>query len=371
MLVELHTAMQVIVMCLSITSFMFYSYNMWEGKTRVDWQVIYVVGVECFLYALLLSVPADYQYLHGTTPLFRYSSWLTTCPVLLSNLIVLFIDNVSFKIVAAPIILELWTTIFGMLSASYTGSMKAVFFVCGATTCMLMYMIIVRISNMEEAKVGPLYEEKKRLMYFLLVTWVIFPILFSLGPEMTGTIDGKTSAMYHAIGDLLSKNLMGFLFWSLGKAVEEERVKLAEGKGTSSPSDKVSEVQMEEASWKPTKTIEATAKLAPRPTASPPRMSADFIDQIVARLQERMVEESRRNTSETKYSPPDEMTPVRRPKIHVDTSTVLPVHTRPHPQSAGHHSGGHETPPMNPPRSMSEGEQLANQSSLAKWWYQK
>jgi bacteriorhodopsin len=46
-------------------------------------------------------------------------------------------------------------------------------------------------------------------------SWTTFPILWVLGGEGASTIGFRGSAIGHALADLVSKNLFGYLIWYL------------------------------------------------------------------------------------------------------------------------------------------------------------
>ena len=219
MLVHLHTAVQFMVFIVSFMSFVFYGYQKWQGQSRVDWEILYVVGIEVVLYSLLMGLPEEYTNINGAIPILRYMSWLTNCPVLLSNVICLLAGKRDFRMIAFPWLLNLWTTIFGLLGAIYWGPLKHVCYGLAFVAAGSLYVELIRISGTKNVKSLPMFPERKRLLQFLMITWLIFPVLFSLGPEYGAVITFRQSALFHAIGDLLSKNLMGFFSWSLGNTM--------------------------------------------------------------------------------------------------------------------------------------------------------
>jgi bacteriorhodopsin len=216
MLVSLHTAIQFWVFVVSLISFVFYAYQKWQGLSRVDWQVVYVVGVEALIYAILMTMPTEYVPLNGVVPVWRYVSWMATCPVLLSGVVRLVRGDNNFTVLAFPLLSDIWMNLFGILAAFFSGAMKAIMFGCGCAAAMFMYYCLSRIAGSEQARKLPLYSERVRIMYFLMVSWVLFPVLFILGPEFTGVITFRASSILHGLGDLISKNMMGYLSWRLG-----------------------------------------------------------------------------------------------------------------------------------------------------------
>jgi len=59
------------------------------------------------------------------------------------------------------------------------------------------------------------------MMYVFFVSWVMFPILFVLGPEGFGHLSAYGSTIGHTVADLLSKNLWGLLGHHLRYKIHE------------------------------------------------------------------------------------------------------------------------------------------------------
>eukprot|EP00238_Polyblepharides_amylifera_P002747 CAMPEP_0196579404 /NCGR_PEP_ID=MMETSP1081-20130531/21590_1 /TAXON_ID=36882 /ORGANISM="Pyramimonas amylifera, Strain CCMP720" /LENGTH=456 /DNA_ID=CAMNT_0041898981 /DNA_START=395 /DNA_END=1765 /DNA_ORIENTATION=- len=53
------------------------------------------------------------------------------------------------------------------------------------------------------------------MAYSFYIGWLMFPILFIIGPEGAGHITGDGSTIGHAVADLFSKNIWGVLEWRL------------------------------------------------------------------------------------------------------------------------------------------------------------
>lgn len=51
------------------------------------------------------------------------------------------------------------------------------------------------------------------IFYLYFISWLLFPILFMIGPESFNLIDMEASNALHAIGDIFAKNLFGYLAW--------------------------------------------------------------------------------------------------------------------------------------------------------------
>jgi hypothetical protein len=55
----------------------------------------------------------------------------------------------------------------------------------------------------------------RKLLYIFFSSWIVFPILFIVGPEGFNLITIKTSMCFHSIGDIFSKNFCGLYMWRI------------------------------------------------------------------------------------------------------------------------------------------------------------
>lgn len=219
----LHSLIQSMILIISLFSLLFYVYQKVNKISHVDWEVIYIVAVEVFIYGCMLTLSENYLTVDGgRVALFRYAAWLTTCPVLLSNIIQLMTGANDFRTMATPLIADLWMNVFGFVGAFFTGTMKVACFVLGCLMGAVLYFTLHNIGNSQQAKGLPFYRERKRLLNFLMITWCLFPLLYLVGPEFLSVITFRQSAIGHAVGDLLAKNLMGYFTWSLGCSVRSD-----------------------------------------------------------------------------------------------------------------------------------------------------
>jgi len=58
-------------------------------------------------------------------------------------------------------------------------------------------------------------------MALLMVSWILFPILYIVGPECFGLISNQFSIIGHVIGDIISKNLWGLMAWKLRLKIKD------------------------------------------------------------------------------------------------------------------------------------------------------
>lgn len=66
---------------------------------------------------------------------------------------------------------------------------------------------------------------RRDVLIAMLSSWGIFPVLFLIGPKVGGLISESTSVAVHCVGDLIAKNLVGFVSWKLRYEHKKDVVK--------------------------------------------------------------------------------------------------------------------------------------------------
>jgi hypothetical protein len=104
--------------------------------------------------------------------------------------------------------------VFGIAAVFYTGAAKAILYIIGCLAGGLVFKIAVftflnaSASFPAQAR-GPLWFAAG----CFFIGWLMFAILWLVGPEGYGNLDFGVSQMCHALADLISKNTFGFLTW--------------------------------------------------------------------------------------------------------------------------------------------------------------
>lgn len=182
---------QVLTLFVSISSLF---WVLQKGKIKKEFK--FVLTVEICTYLAFIFIPAEYLLINGKVPLFRYLSWILTCPIMLFNL--LHVNNIKkMDAFVDVIIMDLIIIICGIIAAFSIIWIKLLFFFLSAMIYICLCYYIYKLCN-----------DKKMILVFF-ASWSIFPIFFLLGPEGFGVIDVGNSLLLHAIGDMISKNLCG------------------------------------------------------------------------------------------------------------------------------------------------------------------
>lgn len=186
------------------------------------WEVAYIACVETIKYVIELGweehSPATIYLTNGSiVPWIRYCEWLSTCPVILIALSrVGTLDAAYSKSTMKLLTSDQGTIIMGIMASSVSGITNLAFFGLGCAygfstfyTAASVYLEAYR--NVPEDCRGLI----KTMAYSFYSGWIMFPILFLIGPEGAGHITGDGSTIGHSVADLLSKNLWGVFEWRL------------------------------------------------------------------------------------------------------------------------------------------------------------
>jgi len=184
----------------------------------MKWEVIWVASVETVNYIVQLCTGSMRVDLGGGRrfPWSRYVAWQLTCPVLLSFIVTSVLKKKNVRINIQVLMLLQFILLSGMTASLLVDMSMKIMFVCMASFGFL-YLDYYLFSNRPTDKTR---EKSTHLLVFFTSSWTLFPILFILGPEMTGVMPFEYTLIGHAIGDLISKNLFGILAWNYLKHME-------------------------------------------------------------------------------------------------------------------------------------------------------
>jgi len=140
---------------------------------------------------------------------------LQTCPVLL--ILLTNMPRGKFKrpedtllaLVANQIMI-----VFGVAAVFYTGPAKAILYLIGCLSGAVVFKTAV-FTFLRASESFPV--QARGPLWFaagcFFVGWLMFPILWLLGPEGYGNMEFGISQVCHALADLVSKNSFGFISW--------------------------------------------------------------------------------------------------------------------------------------------------------------
>ena len=159
----------------------------------------FVLSVEIVTYICSIIIPLEYLVINDVA-LFRYLSWVLTCPIMLMNL--LHVNGIKkLNVFMDVIIMDLMIIVLGIISAFCIIWLKLIMFACAGFVFSFLFYYIYKLCD-----------DKNMIIIFFL-SWSVFPIFFLLGPEGFKVVSVGTSMLLQSIGDLMSKNLVGSLSW--------------------------------------------------------------------------------------------------------------------------------------------------------------
>lgn len=219
--VPVHSTFQLFAVIATGGTLIFYTLQIRSGK-RGGWEPIYVSLVEFLAYFVSFILPDDYSFLpigERTVPVFRYVSWLTTCPIILKVLVT--VMTPTGKDPDHNLILQLmlgitWIELFGFLGDLYDGLFKDGCIVLACVGMLVLYYVVFQTWTNNKPSLDRL-KQRYELVLLLLVSWLLFPIFYFLGPGMMKIVSNQISVIGHVVGDLLAKNIWGMLAWKFNR----------------------------------------------------------------------------------------------------------------------------------------------------------
>lgn len=219
---------QVIVMFVSLTEFAFFLYQ--RSRKSCGIEVLWVSGAEFLTYAFAASLgDAGLAKMAGghSVPVLRYAGWLLTCPIILVNLVnIRGLDNPDMPSTLTALTCIQVTIIGGLAAHVYQDHVyfKLGMFGISAIACACMYYVTFRSTRESHREFS---KEKNFIVsvmtYVFHISWLMFPVMFVLGPAMTGIISSKQSIIGHSVGDLVSKNLYSIVAWKTRNTFRKEQ----------------------------------------------------------------------------------------------------------------------------------------------------
>lgn len=147
----------------------------------------------------------------------RYIDWALTTPLLLLNLSMIATFNVGRKsaLVAAIMGLDVFMVVTGLIAAMTVGTAKWAFYVLSCIAFAAVIVLIWGILRSEAAKLtaGELktYNTMTGILTFL---WCIYPIVWLVGTEGLGMVNGAMEAFLYMMLDVAAKFGFGLILLS-------------------------------------------------------------------------------------------------------------------------------------------------------------
>jgi len=224
--VQLHVFAQIFTVFVSAANafYYFYIYKCTKRGHLMQWEVAWVASVETVNYIVQLATGSPrIELAHGGMfPWMRYVGWQLTCPVLLAFIVINMLESPSTRLVIQMLMLLQFIILSGMTASLVADmSLKIMFVVISAVSLCILYYNLYR--NRKFKDVPTVHSKEYHLLMYFMGSWLVFPVLFILGPEMTAVISFEYTLVGHCMGDLIAKNAFGLLAWQYTKHVHKKK----------------------------------------------------------------------------------------------------------------------------------------------------
>lgn len=205
---------------ISLVMFIFMYLKFRTGQA--DWRILVVVGCETINYLLALSLEPDQLYIPlsngGGFTWFRYVMWAITCPILIQMILgVLTESKADLDTVSKLMVTNILMDLMGATAEIYQAvSLKVTALIVAFLCFFYMYYVLVTVwQSHRKMFMTDTQRMRRDVLVVMLSSWLVFPVLFLIGPPVAGLISVGTSVAAHCVGDLIAKNLVGFVSWKL------------------------------------------------------------------------------------------------------------------------------------------------------------
>lgn len=162
------------------------------------------------------------------TPIARYADWSVTTPILLAGVIMAGLHEhgraAAFMVAALTLdALMIGTGLIASLATDPSARLSFFLWSCAAFAGVL-YVLWVPVRSISRSEGGPFHGAYLRNLTFLSVVWLLYPIVFAVGPEGTRTLSPTGSAWGVLVLDVTAKVVYAFYAAAnLNRAMGERR----------------------------------------------------------------------------------------------------------------------------------------------------
>ncbi|WP_340101658.1 bacteriorhodopsin [Salinibaculum salinum] len=182
---------------------------------RTDWRryaiLIAVPAIAVVAYALMALGIGGVESSTGEIAFIpRYVDWLLTTPL---HIIYLgLFAGAARSIIARATVLQAATIVFGLVGALVASPLKWLLYVAGlfafAGVVYYAYVDYDEAATTQGGNTAALYS---KLRAFLVVLWLVYPLIWIAGPNAVGLMDVETTALVVAYIDIVSKVGLGLI----------------------------------------------------------------------------------------------------------------------------------------------------------------
>ena len=227
---------QIITIMLSIAEALYFGYNLTINKFRDPvWEPFWVTMVEVICYGVQLG-SGSYRFAMADGAMVNIISptaWCLACPVAMS-----FMMRISWPEASPRTTLALIMNLEAVLLLGIISGMTAN---TNIKIPLLVFSCILYVILCSTLLKGMFYTagvkrptEAKNILLFFMSTWMIFPVVWILGPSTTGVWSYELSLTFFAFGDIFSKNIFTYIGFKYTMNLLEAEEQLALENGNAS-----------------------------------------------------------------------------------------------------------------------------------------
>lgn len=182
---------------------------------REDWQryaiLVAVPGIAVVAYALMMFEVGTIETAAGAVAFApRYADWLLTTPLHIVYLGLF--AGAARSVIARAAGLQAATIVFGLIAAVVAAPLKWLLYLAGMAAFIgVIYYAYVDYDEAARAQGGTVEALYSKLRAFLVVLWLIYPLIWVTGPNAIGLMDVETTALVVTYIDIVSKVGLGLI----------------------------------------------------------------------------------------------------------------------------------------------------------------
>jgi sensory rhodopsin len=182
---------------------------------RSEWRrysiLIAVPGIAVVAYLLMaLDIGAVETATGGTAYIPRYVDWLLTTP--LHILYLGLFAGAARGVIGRAVVLQTVTILFGMGGALVASPLKWVLYVAGLLSFAgVVYYAYGDFGEAADERGGSTAALYRKLRAFLVVLWLVYPLIWLVGPNSLSLMDVETTALVVTYIDIVSKVGLGLI----------------------------------------------------------------------------------------------------------------------------------------------------------------
>ena len=210
--VSLVAMAQIATLMISIAEALLFGHTLCSSKhPEPIWEPFWVTMVECICYIVQIGSNsfrfemADGALINVISPM----AWMLACPVAMSFMMRISWPEVSPRVNIALIMNLEAVILLGLLSGMTNDwTLKLVMFITACLLYVLLCTMLLRgmfFSGVERPR------EAKNILLFFMGTWMLFPTVWILGPNMTAVWSYEMTLTFFAFGDIFSKNIFTYI----------------------------------------------------------------------------------------------------------------------------------------------------------------